>query len=139
MEDRPFILKGKICLKEECIIGKVTVNRNEDDKTRYIQILDDDRGWCTSQSSAYVETRSYCSGYVHNSTTGKTTQEVGDEEIRTIYSPNYYNKTTRKTDAVIAYLNYYIEHDATGDVCFRHQNKVLFTLYEEFGMEPFFP
>ena len=42
MEDRPFILKGKICLKEECIIGKVAVNRNEDDKTRYIQILDDE-------------------------------------------------------------------------------------------------
>lgn len=42
MEDRPFILKGKICLKEECIIGKVAVNRNEEDKTRYIQILDDE-------------------------------------------------------------------------------------------------
>lgn len=41
MEERPFILKGKICLNEECIIGKVALNRNVEDKHQYIQILDD--------------------------------------------------------------------------------------------------
>lgn len=42
MNERPFILKGKIFLREECIVGKVIVNKNVEDKTRYIQILDDE-------------------------------------------------------------------------------------------------
>lgn len=42
MEERPLILKGKISLNEEWIIGKVAVNRNVTDKSRHIQILDDE-------------------------------------------------------------------------------------------------
>lgn len=42
MSERPLILKGKIFLREEYIIGKVIVNKNVEDKTRYIQILDDE-------------------------------------------------------------------------------------------------
>ena len=42
MNERPCILKGKISLKEECIIGKVIVNKNVEDKTKFIQVLDDE-------------------------------------------------------------------------------------------------
>lgn len=42
MNERPGILKGNINLKEECIIGKVIVNENVEDKSKFIQILDDE-------------------------------------------------------------------------------------------------
>ena len=42
MQDRPFILKGNISIKneDEYIIGKIIKNKNVEEKQEYIQILD---------------------------------------------------------------------------------------------------
>ena len=42
MQNRPFILKGNISIKneDEYIIGKIIKNKNVEEKQEYIQILD---------------------------------------------------------------------------------------------------
>lgn len=42
MRDRPFVLEGNICLKEECILGKIIKNRTVDSKDKCIQVLEND-------------------------------------------------------------------------------------------------
>lgn len=71
---------------------------------RYIQVWDEGvSAWCTTSYSEYAHTNTACTGLFYNESTQFSDSyhwETNDD----IYSPNYYNTTQLKQNAVAAFL-----------------------------------
>ena len=108
--DSNFTLLGP----EELVIQAGTAWTHE-----YIQIWNPDTNvWHNAQRSSYATSAVNYSCYVYNNTSNAPEFFVGEEAQNTAYSPNFYNFSQRKADAVEAYLVGNKNHDDTGDIVF---------------------
>lgn len=91
-----------------------------------------DNAWLYASCVEYVKAFSYMSGTYYDAALNEGTSVPESRSSKTVYSSHYNNRTWRKQNAVIGYLNACIQYDTVGDVQYKYGGKVKVTHRENF-------
>lgn len=91
-----------------------------------------DNAWLYASCVEYAEVFSHMSGSYYDAALNKYQPVSQDESSETVPSAHYEDRTWRKRNAVIGYLNACIQYDTTGDVQYKYGGQVKITHRENF-------